>query len=79
MTRYGFNIRTRSGQKVDNISILAANREDAERRLKQMYYRCEIIECRCKQQAETSGEPLDMENIITLISRRAASEPSGTH
>ncbi|CAG1002097.1 hypothetical protein BURK2_03107 [Burkholderiales bacterium] len=78
MTRFGFNIRTRSGQKVDNISILAANREEAERRLKQMYYRCEIIECRCKQ-SEPSSEPLDMENIISLISRRAVREPSGTH
>ena len=33
MTRYGFNIRTRSGQRVDNICIMAASQADAERRL----------------------------------------------
>jgi hypothetical protein len=79
MTRYGFNIRTRSGQKVDNISILAATREEAERRLRQMYYRCEIIDCRSKG-AEGPGESLDVENLISLISRRPlpAGQP-GTH
>ena len=45
MIRYGFNIRTRSGQRVDNISIMAATQADAERRLRQMYDRCEIVEC----------------------------------
>jgi hypothetical protein len=46
MIRYGFNIRTKSGQRVDNIQIMAANRGDAERRLRQMYVQCEIIERR---------------------------------
>jgi hypothetical protein len=46
MIRYGFNIRTKSGQRVDNIQIMAANRGDAERRLRQMYLQCEIIERR---------------------------------
>ena len=43
MVRYGFNIKTRSGQRVDNICIMAPTREDAERRLRQMYHHCEII------------------------------------
>ena len=46
MGRYGFNIRTKLGQRVDNILILAASLSDAERRLRQMYTRCEIIERR---------------------------------
>ena len=33
MVRYGFNIRTKAGQRVDNILILAASLADAERRL----------------------------------------------
>ena len=43
MTRFAFNIKTRSGQRVDNICIMAGNRQDAERRLRQMYHHCEII------------------------------------
>ncbi len=46
MIRYGFNIRTKTGQRVDNIQIMAATFDDAERRLRQMYCQCQIIECR---------------------------------
>jgi len=46
MVRYGFNIRTKTGQRVDNILIMAACPSDAERRLRQMYTQCEIIERR---------------------------------
>lgn len=45
MTRFGFTIKTRSGQRVDNICIMAANKADAERRLRQMYHQCEIVNC----------------------------------
>ena len=37
MIRYGFNIRTRTGQRVDNISIISGNQADAERRLPRRY------------------------------------------
>src|SRR2546421_1081662 len=33
MIRYGFSIRTRTGQRVDNISIMAGSLADAERRV----------------------------------------------
>ena len=45
MTRFGFSIKTRSGQRVDNICIMAGSRADAERRLRQMYHQCEIVNC----------------------------------
>jgi len=46
MIRYGFTIRTRMGQRVENVSIIAGSQRDAERRLRQMYVQCEILECR---------------------------------
>ena len=46
MLRYGFTIRTRMGQRVENVSIIAASQIDAERRLRKMYVQCEILECR---------------------------------
>lgn len=75
MTRYGFNVRTRSGQRVDNIMIMAATQADAERRLMQMYVQCEIIDCRTQSVPRRVDPPaLDMESVIGLI---AASEASG--
>ena len=74
MTRFGFNIRTRSGQRVDNICIMAANRQDAERRLRQMYHHCEITVC--NSEAVRRTEPLDLAGVIGIISNDPATVPS---
>ncbi|HKO87683.1 MAG TPA: hypothetical protein VJU83_04105 [Burkholderiales bacterium] len=42
--KYRFRIRTRLGGTVDKIVIQARTPADAERKLKQMYPHCEIIE-----------------------------------
>jgi hypothetical protein len=86
MFRYGFNIRTRSGQRVDNISIMAATLADAERRLRQMYDRCQIVEC-LTQNVGRRVEPLDLETVIGMIGAsepppaplRTSRDKSGTH
>jgi hypothetical protein len=81
MIRYGFSIRTRSGQRVDTISIVAATQADAERRLRQMYHHCEIVECR-EQAVPRRIETLDVEGIIGLISASAglsSVEEAGSH
>jgi hypothetical protein len=71
MIRYGFNIRTRSGQRVENISIVAQSATDAERRLRQMYDRCQIIDC-LTQAVGKRAESLDFSALIEMIS---AAEP----
>src|SRR5512143_1821796 len=45
MIRFGFSLKTRSGQRVENIMIMAPTQADAERRLRQMYLQCEILQC----------------------------------
>ena len=70
MTRYGFNVKTRSGQRVDNIVIMAASLEDAERRLMQMYVQCEILEYREQTVAVRRAlDTLDVEAVIGLIAQ----------
>jgi hypothetical protein len=75
MTKYAFNIRTRSGQRVDNISILGQTKEEAEKRLRQMYHHCEVIECK-ERLTTTNHDGLDVESVLGLISRHPVS-PSG--
>ena len=75
MTRFGFNIKTRSGQRVDNICIMAASRQDAERRLRQMYHHCEIIHCQTEA-VSLRSDPLDLEGVIGIISAGPATIPS---
>ncbi len=79
MIRYGFNIRTKHGQRVENILIMAATQDDAERRLRQMYHHCEIVECQ-ERAVPRRLDTLDVEGVIGLISAGAPSfQKAGTH
>jgi hypothetical protein len=78
MIRFGFNIRTRMWQRVDNIQIMAATLDDAERRLRQMYVSCEIIERR-EQSVTRRSDTLDVEHVIGLISAAPSAQKAGTH
>lgn len=44
MTKYGFRIRTRQGLVVEHLMIQGRDEADAERKLRQMYQYCEILE-----------------------------------
>lgn len=78
MIRYGFNIKTKHGQKVENILIMAATQDDAERRLRQMYHHCEIVDCR-EHAVPRRLDTLDVEGVIELISRSPPSlQKAGT-
>jgi hypothetical protein len=78
MTRFGFNIRTKTGQRVDNIQIMAASMGDAERRLRQMYLKCEIIERR-EQPVHDRIEAADLRAAGARVRMAAAKEKTGTH
>lgn len=78
MTRFGFNIRTKTGQRVDNIQIMAASMGDAERRLRQMYLKCEIIERR-EQPVHDRIEAADMRAAGARVRMAPAKEKTGTH
>ena len=77
MIRFGFNIRTKTGQRVDNVQILAATLADAERRLYQMYVSCQIIERR-EQSVAQRNDTLDVENVIGMISAAPSVDKAGT-
>ena len=77
MVRYGFNIRTKAGQRVDNILILAASLFDAERRLRQMYLQCEIVE-RSEQNVGARGDTTTRRATVTRLPTRAERRKTGT-
>ena len=45
--KYAFRIRTRLGAVVDNLMIQARDEVEAQRKLKQMYNGCHVLECVC--------------------------------
>lgn len=47
LTKFGFRIRTRVGLVINNLMIQGRDPAEAQRKLRQMYRDCEIIECTC--------------------------------
>ncbi len=68
LIKFAIRIRTRGGLPADNLVIQARDRNEAERRINQMYLHCEILECR-EIQSPVREEDMNLENIISLISR----------
>jgi hypothetical protein len=69
MNKYSFRIRTRTGMIVENLNVLARDREDSERKLNQVYRDCEILECR-ELDPHLKGDGLDLESMISLINKQ---------
>lgn len=72
MIKFEFSLFTKDGQRVDGIVISAQEQADAERKLRQMYRYCEIIECMVKGEdgiGPRGGQNATLEDILTLISK----------
>ena len=70
MIKYQFRIRTKNGLVVEALFIQGRDREDAERKLFQMYIGCLVLECKEAAPPVAREENLDLGSIISLISRQ---------
>lgn len=66
--KYGFRIRTRFGLLVENLVIHGRDEADAERKLRQIYRNCSIVE-RTVVEAPTRHETASFEEIVSLINK----------
>ncbi len=55
ITKYGFRIRTRNGAIVENLSIFGQDESEAQRKLRQIYNDCEILESHSIQKTSVTG------------------------
>ncbi len=67
-TKYAFRIRTRLGVVVDNLMIHGRDEFDAQRKLKQVYRDCQIIECVCHR-GSVRVPVASFEEVANLIVR----------
>jgi hypothetical protein len=72
MKKYGFRIQTRGGSTVDNLVIHGRDRDEAERKLRQVYHHCTVLEG--KLLAE-NADGSDFESVISLIANEPGREP----
>lgn len=73
--KYGFRIRTRSGAVVDNLLIFGKDEPDAERKLRQIYLGCEILEAKRLVIQAPRSSPVTYEDVVDLISGPTSVEP----
>jgi hypothetical protein len=80
-TKFGFRIRTRHGLVVEHLMIHGRDEADAERKLRQMYLHCEILERFVMQpammqptlvphatvQPAKTPDPLSFEEAVSLV------------
>ena len=71
MLKFDFSIKTRDGQKVESIQIQGKDLPDAERKLRQMYHNCEVINCKTLFSEKTAGQSVDIEDVLTMISKQS--------
>lgn len=65
MTKYVYQIRSRSGAIVDNLQIYGRTEEEAIRKLQQMYRNCEILDSRVISSERSAYS--NYEEVLTLI------------
>lgn len=70
-TKYGFRIKTKNGAIVDNLSFAGKDEPDAERKLRQIYLGCEILEAKLLAIQPHRGGAMSFEDVVDLISDQA--------
>jgi hypothetical protein len=69
MYKYTFKIRARTGMVVENLTVHARDRLEAEKKLSQIYRDCEFLECR-EVAAPLAADGLDFESVLSMINKQ---------
>jgi hypothetical protein len=67
--KYVFRIRARSGMVVENLTVQARDRLEAEKKLEQIYRNCEFLDCR-EVAAPAATDGVDFESVLSMINRQ---------
>jgi hypothetical protein len=70
LQKFSFRIQTRSGLTVEHLLIQAADQAEAERRLRQMYMHCKILESKVLTDTPPRSAMSDLEGVISLIAEQ---------
>ena len=66
--KYRFRIRTRHGLVLENLTIHGRDEADAERKLRQMYQHCQVLECMIVA-APSGDEHMSFEDVVSLLTK----------
>ena len=67
MLKFDFSLKTRDGRQIINVRIQGKDMADAERKLRQMYRHCEVLNCTATDADQNASRAMDIEDLISLI------------
>ena len=70
MLKFVFSVIPRDGQKVESIQIHGKDLPDAERKLRQMYRHCEVINYKTIDTGNKLSQSVDIEDLLSLIAKQ---------
>lgn len=71
MPKFDFSVTTRNGQKVEGVRIYGKDLPDAERKLRQMYFHCEITQCQTIDLDKEFTQSADIEDVLSVITKHS--------
>ena len=69
MPKFDFSVTTRDGQKVESVQIYGKDLPDAERKLRQMYRDCEVMQYKTLDSDKKIAQSADIEDVLSLIAK----------
>lgn len=66
--KYRFRIRTRHGLVLENLLIHGRDEADAERKLRQMYQHCRVLECMIVA-GPLKDEHVSFEDVVSMLTK----------
>ena len=80
-TKYRFRIRTRAGAIIDNLTIPGRDPGEAERKLRQIYKGCEILDrdppADMAARLQSRLQPRTFENVVRLKTASSSKKTAG--
>lgn len=70
MLKFDFSLKTRDGHQIVNVQIHGKDLSDAERKLRQMYRHCEVLNCTTTDADKNTTRSMDIEELLTLIAKQ---------
>lgn len=77
MPKFDFSVTTRNGHKIESIQIYGLDLPNAERKLRQMYFHCEVTRCTIVDSGSKIALSAGIEDMLSLIINEASNSNLG--
>ena len=67
--KFAYRIRTRHGLLVERLTIQGRDEADAEKKLRQMYQHCEVLECTVLAATPRKADAVQFKELVSIAGK----------